>query len=123
MDVGTSPDGLASAFEYLCGDRVKRADVYDRKWEHTIWFMIEIVVIICLWSGDVVCPTCFRTWNVAVEIMFSVGYIQRSDDLDTCSACVCSEFLIDVLMSADAVILTYICGVVVVCFLEKCYVM
>ena len=36
VNVGTSPDGLASAFKYLRGYRVKRTDVYDRKWEHTI---------------------------------------------------------------------------------------
>ena len=60
MNVCTTPYGLASAFKYLCGDRMVRADVYDRKWKYTIWFMIEIVVVECPRSCDLICPTCFR---------------------------------------------------------------
>ena len=103
MSIGASPDGLASALKHLRGYRVKGTDVYDREEEHTIWNIIEVVVMWSFRSRDVVCPTCLRSRNVSVEITFSVTCVQGSDDFNTCSACVGCELLVNVLVLADAV--------------------
>ena len=103
MSIGTSPDGLASALKHLRGYRMEGTDVYDRESEHSIWNMIEVVVMWGFRSRDIVCPTCLRSRNVFVEITLSVTYVRGSGDLNTCSACVGCELLVNVLVLADAV--------------------